>query len=230
MINEHRKFSFKDLDLQKNDLLPMFGNQDNDILAQSDWEKILIDLESLNEIQGGYYIYDKIHYNTKEKIIEIGGLQFNIGPVLFPRFKNVDKIAVTICTASATLDNLSKNYINQGEYLIGYSIDALGAIIVEKVLEIIMNNLRNAMKSIGYSITGCYSPGYCEWPLSEQKKIFKLLPDRFCNVFLSDSCLMLPLKSVSGLIGIGVKVQEEMTQCRICTMANCYMRKEDYSY
>ena len=108
MINEHLKFSFKDLSLQKNDLLHMFGNQDNNILAYSDWEKILFDFESLNEIQGGYYIFGDIHFNKKEKIITIGGQPFNVGPVLFPRFNNVEKIAVTVCTAGATLDSYLK--------------------------------------------------------------------------------------------------------------------------
>jgi Vitamin B12 dependent methionine synthase, activation domain len=206
----------------------MFGNQDENLLTQVDWDKILSELEALDQIQGGYYIFEDIHFNKGRKIITLGDVPFYVGGVLFPRFKNVEKIAVTLCTAGSKLDELSQNYINNGENLIGYFINALGNLITDKALENIKTNLKNSTSSLGYSITECYCPGYCDWPLSEQKKIFSLLPEKFCNVILTDSCLMLPLKSVSGLIGIGINVQEDFPQCRICSLTNCYMRKEVY--
>jgi hypothetical protein len=229
MNYQHLKFSLKNLNLQKSELLHMYGNHDDDLLTQSQWERMLDELKPSNQMQGGYYIYDDILFDKKQKTMSFGGITFNLGTILFPRFKNVEKIAVTICTAGANLDIVSKRYIELGEILFGYSLDALGAVIAEKVLERLRDNLKNSMHEIGYSITGCYCPGYCDWPLSEQKKIFRLLPEKFCNVVLSDSCLMVPLKSISGLIGIGINVQEDFPQCRICTMANCYMRKEAYS-
>jgi hypothetical protein len=229
MHYQHQKFALKELDLQKSDLHHMFGNQDADLLTQLDWEKMMDELDLPNQIQGGFYIFEDVRFDKEKKTITIENIPLNVGPVLYPRFKNVKKIAVTVCTAGANLDQLSKNHIGQGEILIGYSLDALGAVIAEKVLEKVTASLKNSMQLLGYSITGCYCPGYCDWPLLDQKKIFGLLPEKFCSVTLSDSCLMVPLKSVSGLIGIGVDVQEDFPQCRICPMYNCYMRKEAYS-
>jgi hypothetical protein len=48
-----------------------------------------------------------------------------------------------------------------------------------------------------------YSPGYCGWDISGQRKLFAFLhPDRI-GLTLRDSFLMEPLKSVSGLIIAG---------------------------
>ncbi len=48
-----------------------------------------------------------------------------------------------------------------------------------------------------------YSPGYCGWHVSGQKKLFAALGPRAAGIELRDSCLMEPLKSVSGVIVAG---------------------------
>jgi hypothetical protein len=229
MQNKHFKFSLNDLGLQKSELIHMFGNQDSDIITSSDWRNMMAELDFPDQIQGGYSIFENVQFDNTSKEIIIENVPFKIGPVLFPRFKNVEKIAVTLCTAGPNIDLLSKSHLDQGETLLGYCLDALGAVIVEKVLENVRFRLRNSMRLSGYAITACYCPGYCDWQLSEQTKIFNLLPGGFCNVALSNSCLMIPLKSISGLIGIGMGVQEDFPQCRICSMHKCHLRKEAYS-
>ncbi len=48
-----------------------------------------------------------------------------------------------------------------------------------------------------------YSPGYCGWDVTGQKRLFQYLAPERIGVTLSDSCLMQPLKSVSGVIIAG---------------------------
>jgi hypothetical protein len=43
-----------------------------------------------------------------------------------------------------------------------------------------------------------YSPGYCGWPVAGQRALFAALGPSEAGVALGDSCLMAPLKSVSG--------------------------------
>jgi hypothetical protein len=45
-----------------------------------------------------------------------------------------------------------------------------------------------------------FSPGYCGWHVSGQRKLFARLDPARIGITLAESCLMLPLKSVSGLI------------------------------
>jgi len=45
-----------------------------------------------------------------------------------------------------------------------------------------------------------FSPGYCGWHVSGQKRLFARLQPESIGITLNDSCLMQPLKSVSGVI------------------------------
>lgn len=48
-----------------------------------------------------------------------------------------------------------------------------------------------------------YSPGYCGWHVSGQRKLFAYLDPGLIEIELNDSCLMSPLKSVSGVLVAG---------------------------
>ncbi|UCE26659.1 MAG: hypothetical protein JSW52_09965, partial [Candidatus Coatesbacteria bacterium] len=48
-----------------------------------------------------------------------------------------------------------------------------------------------------------YSPGYCGWDISGQKKLFEYLKPNDVGITLRESYLMEPLKSVSGVIVAG---------------------------
>ncbi len=72
-----------------------------------------------------------------------------------------------------------------------------------------------------------YSPGYCGMPLTEQTKLFGLFDPENVGVRLSSDCLMRPLKSVSGLIGLGPAedVKEFGSPCDRCELRGCAMRR-----
>jgi hypothetical protein len=48
-----------------------------------------------------------------------------------------------------------------------------------------------------------YSPGYCGWDMSGQRRLFEFLRPERIGISLRDSCLMEPLKSVSGVVIVG---------------------------
>jgi hypothetical protein len=48
-----------------------------------------------------------------------------------------------------------------------------------------------------------YSPGYCGWHVSGQRALFVALAPSEVGVTLKESCLMVPLKSVSGVLVSG---------------------------
>lgn len=63
-----------------------------------------------------------------------------------------------------------------------------------------------------------FSPGYGDLPLSSQKDIFSVLsPEKQIGLFLTDSMLMSPSKSVTAIIGLCEKgkiaVNDKCTQC-----------------
>ena len=50
-----------------------------------------------------------------------------------------------------------------------------------------------------------YSPGYCGWHVSGQRKLFDFLRPEEIGMTLNASCLMQPLKSVSGVLVAGAR-------------------------
>lgn len=72
------------------------------------------------------------------------------------------------------------------------------------------------------------NPGSLEdWPLSEQRNLFKLLKDSHgtIGIELLDSLFMKPAKSVSGIRFSGIHAY---TNCQICTRHQCDGRMEPY--
>ena len=79
----------------------------------------------------------------------------------------------------------------------------------------------------GMKVTNRISPGYAGWDTAEQAALFHLCPGDAIGVTLNDSCVMIPGKSISFLVGVGpeARVDHYFTQCRRCWMADCAYRR-----
>ena len=76
--------------------------------------------------------------------------------------------------------------------------------------------------------TSAMAPGsLVDWPLSQQRPLFALLGDaeRLAGVRLTDSCLMLPNKSISGL---RFPTEASFESCQLCPRADCPSRRARY--
>ncbi|UCE67415.1 MAG: hypothetical protein JSU85_05205 [Candidatus Zixiibacteriota bacterium] len=73
-----------------------------------------------------------------------------------------------------------------------------------------------------------FSPGYCGWHVSGQKKLFEYLHSDKIGIELNDSYLMKPLKSISGVIVMGSKhifeFEDNFTFCAECSDHSCLER------
>ena len=82
-----------------------------------------------------------------------------------------------------------------------YIADSLGSIIAEKAADCMEEELAAFIEKRGWKHTNRYSPGYCGWHVSEQQKLFSLFPVASpCGIQLTDSSLMIPIKSVVVLL------------------------------
>mgnify|MGYP001046046136 CR=1 FL=1 len=73
-----------------------------------------------------------------------------------------------------------------------------------------------------------YSPGYCGWDLTGQRALFGELEPERIGIRLLESCLMEPLKSISGVIVAGPAEIHEFTDdyafCSECRTRDCRRR------
>lgn len=139
--------------------------------------------------------------------------------------KGATYVALFECTAGAVFSEQYREYNAQGDILEAYIADALGSLTVEKAMDKIQEKLRDEMTNYQLKISTRYSPGYCNWPLTEQQTLFELVGDNPTGITLSDSCLMYPTKSVSGIIGIGPDMKAREYGCVTCSNKNCIYRR-----
>jgi hypothetical protein len=175
-------------------------------------------------IRGGYGISEKVHINLPEAIFFIEDIPFNAGSQVVNYLEKAEKIALFICTAGEEVTTRSRKHMSSGNMLEGYVADIIGTLLVEGVVDLIHRRLKDKCETENLNVTNRYSPGYCNWKVAEQKKVFSLLPEDFCGVRLSPSSLMIPMKSISGVIGIGRKVMFNNYVCNNCKEANCIFR------
>jgi cobalamin-dependent methionine synthase I len=181
-------------------------------------------LPQIVEIRGGYTIFEDIEIQQEKGIIRLHEREIVPQKRVCTYLKNSEKIAVFICSAGEQFSILSKKANAEGDYLKGYLIDTFGSLVAEKTADFIQNEIQKVVQKEDLKITNRYSPGYCNWHLSNQKELFALLPENPCHIFLTDSSLMLPIKSVSGIIGIGKNVRHFGYKCQICNDKDCTYR------
>jgi len=221
-------FNFNELEVSPENVAYLMGFDDG-IAPElfSDYINEVIEFaKGINNISGYYQIYDNVDFNTEDKITRISKIEFRTGKIVTNMLKKANSIAVFVCTAGFELEGYSKNQMQIGNMPEGYIADLLGSTIVEAAMDKIQQKLAEQLIAEGLNITNRYSPGYCSWNVSEQQKLFQLIPQNICGISLSDSSLMQPIKSVSGFIGIGTEVKFNNYTCNICDSQQCIYRNK----
>jgi hypothetical protein len=218
--------SIRELTVDLHNTAPLLGYESklpDDILSMV--KEVMSETTDCFDINGGYQIFDRISFIANENHIRIEDTEFNSGKIVCHQLKKSEQIAVFVCTAGEQISHWSKQMINK-DPLMGFIADILGSVVVEAAIDAIQQKLSDEMKQAGLKITNRYSPGYCGWHVSEQHKLFGILPKNICGIHLTDSSLMMPIKSVSGFIGIGANVRFNPYTCRLCEATHCVYRNK----
>ena len=149
--------------------------------------------------------------------------RFRVGAALSLLMKEAEYFALFVATAGNSFQRYQDELKKEDDMLKSYVADAIGSCIAEETGDYMESMLEKETGKLRH--TNRFSPGYCGWPLSEQKELFRLLGGNPCGIALSATCLMMPIKSISGIIGIGRNVKEKIYGCRYCELTTCYKRQ-----
>ena len=187
-------------------------------------ERTFGELKDSKEIIGGYRLLDCPEVNVKEGIVNGSSGCLHTGRKISGYMQGADQIALFLCTAGKTFTELSHAYQQNSDFLEAFVVESIGSATVENAMDKVQLYLEKEMMNQGKKITNRYSPGYCEWPLSGQRDLFAYIGDHPTGITINESCLMQPIKSVSGIIGIGDEVRKRPYGCDICNSASCAYR------
>ena len=187
-------------------------------------ENIISEMEKYIEIKAGYRIVRVERPLDRRDGLLVNGTFLNLHKIVTGQLKKAEKAAVFICTIGQAMENWSKQLISGGEIMLGYMVDAIASATVENVTDLLHDYIGDKMLGQGLKITNRYSPGYCNWSVSEQHQLFSILNDKSCGIKLTESALMIPIKSISGIIGVGADVKRVDYICDRCGVKDCTHR------
>lgn len=151
---------------------------------------------------------------------------FELGNIITRQLRNSEAYACFICTSGQEFSDYQQRLKQEGDMVKVFIADTLGSVLAECCADCMEKSLQSSIDKLGWLHTNRFSPGYCGWHVSQQQLLFPLFGGETCGVQLTDSSLMLPIKSVSGIIGLGKKVRHLDYSCGLCNYAKCYKRKK----
>ena len=144
------------------------------------------------------------------------------------RFLGVSELLIVfVATAGPNVEALASELMASGEELPAMIVNAVGAERAEAAESAVIRRVHDQMRAIDFAPTLPYSPGYCGMALTEQQKLFRVFDGMTAGVTLTESCLMHPIKSVSGLVGLAPSsiVKADSSPCERCELHSCNMRR-----
>lgn len=140
---------------------------------------------------------------------------------LAANLKECESVILFAATVGHGIDRLIAKYgrISPTRALM---LGAIGAERIEALCDAFCQDISNE-KII--TLKPRFSPGYGDLPLSAQKDIFNTLDcSKHIGLFLSDSLIMTPSKSVTAFAGVGGEKTQTVNKCSYCDKINCTFR------
>jgi hypothetical protein len=114
-----------------------------------------------------------------------------------PIFNGAEKVALCISTIGLELEEEIKKLMNKNEMLRALILDSLGSEAAEEGAIQSDRILAEKARKMDLWPSKRFSPGYGKWDIQEQRYVFSVLPGESIGVRLTESCMMIPRKSVS---------------------------------
>jgi hypothetical protein len=156
-----------------------------------------------------------------EDTVEVSGVTFQ-SRILRRNLEAAQKVFPFIMTAGPELETAASS---SGDLLKQYYLEEMANIALEGGAAWLAGLLAARW---GFSGLSSMDPGSLEdWPITEQPKLFSIFGDteRLVGVRLTDSMLMIPRKSISGIL---FPSEEGFMSCQLCEREKCPGRRAPF--
>ena len=217
--------SLSDLDIDTDEIylnLGYRGQQPEEHIIQM-VDDILFSVKEICCPKVGYDFFDTIMID--KDIIKVNNISMKTGSKIAGYMLQASIIAVFVATAGNEFDDYLHTLRDEGDIVSEFLANAIGSEIAEAAVRYVSCKINDEAETLQLNTTNSYCPGYCGWHVREQVRLFSLFPPDPCGIILNESCLMHPVKSVSGIIGLGTNIEHTPYACEICGMLTCFKRK-----
>lgn len=164
-----------------------------------------------------------------EHLLLQGGVRLRLGPhadLVAP----AHRLILSVTTIGPRLETEVRRLMAGTDVLKGYMLDCAGVVAVGQasmaIRELVEQMAREEDWGVGPSV---YPGSPMGWTVTGQRDLVRLVPVDEIGVTLTPSCMLVPQKSSSGLIGIGpgYEAAQVGTLCHWCSLRDsCWRRRE----
>ncbi len=148
------------------------------------------------------------------------------GSLVARAMAGADELSIGICTIGEELEKEIDTLMVE-DPVTAVALDGAGIAALRKVSNAIEDMISSEACQLELALGMRAQPGQEGWPIEQQREVFKVLPAEQIGVHLTESCLMIPRKSVSFVVPRGKDLDNSISPCDICSKRNrCEWRKE----
>ena len=172
-----KELSFADLSISLSELYEAMGYADAvpDEAVEKEVRGVLGRVEAVTSPRFCFFISGGDLDETKD-LLTVGKTSFSIGKIITRQLRGSESFAFFAATAGTGFEKFQHTLQQEGDMVKVYIADAIGSIIAEKTADCMEIALDEYIHDRGWRHTNRFSPGYCGWHVSEQKKLFPLFP------------------------------------------------------
>jgi hypothetical protein len=151
------------------------------------------------------------------------------GPLIAQHLARAQEVIVMLCTIGSELD-VSVSSLFRVDPVLAMALDGVGSASVELLAIQAANYFETQAKDEGLKSTMPLNPGMVGWPVEVgQPQIFTLLDSDQIQVSLTESCMMIPNKSLSMVFGFGKEVSATGSSCDYCSLKGVCRYQNHYA-
>lgn len=159
--------------------------------------------------------------HRNENTVDIDGVRFT-SRVLRVNLDGIERVFPYVVTIGRELENTATSL---GNIVKQFYLETIGDIALDHVGKYLEDHLK---RKYGLGKISEMNPGSLEdWPITQQKNLFSILGnvEDLAGVKLTESLLMIPRKSVSGIY---FPTEVTFYSCQLCPRKNCEQRQAPY--
>ncbi len=145
-------------------------------------------------------------------------------------FSSCKRAVVYVGTIGSKIEKEVRKLTERNRLSEAYIVESLGSVAIENMIEQFHSQYGSYLKLIRKGTTLPFSPGYCDWNVMEQKKLFSSMDSGEIGVSLNTGGLMAPRKSISGVFGVTDRPGPTVAYnpCDHCANKDCSYRRASH--
>ncbi len=186
-------------------------------------EAVIEEAQSLLKPAALYTIVGVTNFEHQQVSFEGGSFE---GSLVARAMAGADHLNIALCTIGDDLENRVAALMDENPIL-AITLDGAGIAAIRKVAQTVEDIISAEACDLDLDLGMRAQPGQEGWPIEQQREVFSVLPGEDIGIRLTESCLMIPRKSVSFVIPRGKELSSSVVPCDFCSKRErCEWRKD----